>query len=425
VSLKLAGLGSNQLEVIGNGSYLVNAVADCASCHGSGSTYLGGGCTAPVDGGPPACSGASFTVPAGGDAGVTTVYARNLTPDSATGLTLSFTQFEQVMRTGADFKSSQAHTLIVMPWAAFRWMSSYDLASIYFYLQAVPPVSNAVPADSNLRTPAPSLPVEPTVYTAGDQDGGTALPPQTAPVPFVDASTVVPDPDNVLRGLAINPLREVSTTGMDTATLTLFGRGSYLVNAAAECSGCHTNRDGLSIDNAAYLNGGVVFDVPPPFWSQGYVRAASADLIGTSNGFFQPNLQFNTFETLITQGVHAEDPAPQRGVSWPMPWDKFKHMTLNDLEAVFTYMHTVAAQYGASVPDKRVPDPARFCSPAVACPSGSTCSSSTGAGECLNGTCSTSADCAICQSCSATDGGTGSCQVMSPGALAACEGIGL
>ncbi len=105
-----------------------------------------------------------------------------------------------------------------------------------------------------------------------------------------------------------------------------------------------------------------------------------------------------------------------------MPWDKFRHMTLTDLEAVFTYMRTVAAQYGASVPDKQVPDPARFCSPGVACPSGSTCSSSTGQGECLSATCSTLADCAICQTCSATDGGTGSCQAPSASALTTCLG---
>ncbi|MGH7438865.1 MAG: hypothetical protein ACRENE_24525, partial [Polyangiaceae bacterium] len=138
VALQLAGRDSDQLELIGTGSYLVNAVADCASCHGSGSTYLAGACNAPADGGAPACSGASFSLPAGppgGDAGLTTVYARNLTPDPTTGLTLSFTQFEQVMRTGDDFKTSQTHTLAVMPWAAFRWMSSYDIASIYFYLQ--------------------------------------------------------------------------------------------------------------------------------------------------------------------------------------------------------------------------------------------------------------------------------------------------
>ena len=251
---------------------------------------------------------------------MTTVYARNLTPDPTTGLTLSFAQFEQVLRTGDDFKSSQnAHAARSCRGLTFRWMSSYDLASIYFYLEAVPPVSNAVPADTNLAharaEPDPSRPIEPTVYAAGDQVGGTPLPPETAPIPFVDASTVVPDPDSVLRGLAINPLQEVSTAMMDTTTLALFGRGSYLVNAAADCSGCHTNRDGLSIDKAAYLNGGQVFAVPPPLWSAGYVRSASADLIGTTNGFFQPNLQFDTFETLITQAVHAEDPGPAAGPS--------------------------------------------------------------------------------------------------------------
>jgi hypothetical protein len=224
-------------------------------------------------------------------------------------------------------------------------------------------------------------------------------------------------------------LYQVINAGMDTDTLHLFGTGSYLVNAIGDCSGCHTNRDlpTGSINTASYLLGGQVFDVPPPLWSEGYVRVATANLIGGTNGFFNmTGVQFSTFETLITQGIHAEDPAPERTVSWPMPWDKFAHMTLTDLEAVYTYMNAVATQYGSTLTDREIPDPAMYCDTNVHCPSGYQCSSSTLPGECLHQNCGSATvatDCAICQTCSAASGGV--CQTMTGGQLAACEGQGI
>jgi hypothetical protein len=252
----------------------------------------------------------------------------------------------------------------------------------------------------------------------------------------------VPDPGFALRGLALNPISQIDTHSLDTTTLSLFGRGSYLVNAISDCSGCHTNLDNAqtgAIDTAAYLTGGQVFDlnfdgVPPTVQAElGVVRSASANLVGATNGFFNfSNVDFATFETLITEGIHAEDPQPEARLAFPMPWTFFKNMTESDLEAVYTYMNVVATQYGSTTltgsADKLIPNPAVYCDPSTACPSGSNCSSTTGPGECLNQTC-TQADvltaCAICQTCSAVDGGTGSCQTMTGGALAACVTNGL
>ena len=50
-------------------------------------------------------------------------------------------------------------------------------------------------------------------------------------------------------------------------SVALFGRGSYLVNAIADCNGCHTNparAQSHAITTAQYLAGGAVFSVPPP-----------------------------------------------------------------------------------------------------------------------------------------------------------------
>ena len=218
-----------------------------------------------------------------------------------------------------------------------------------------------------------------------------------------------------------------------TNTLSLFGRGSYLVNAAAECGGCHTNADSVvtgAIDIPHYLTGGAIFDlnldgVPPGVQAQlGYTRSASANLVGATGFFNMSTVNFATFEALITEGVHVEDPAPQRRVAFPMPWTDFKNLTLTDLEAIYTYMHTVATVYGKTgEADKQIPTPAIYCDTAHTCPAGYNCSSSAG-GECLNQTCTGNTvitDCAVCQTCSAAGAATGQCQAPSLAAVAACS----
>jgi hypothetical protein len=420
VPLNLAGLTAAQIELVGGGSYIVNALADCPACHGAApNPFLGGGITF------------------GGPQAPFTVTARNLTPDPATGMKLTEDQFVAALRTGADFASAPdgglpGETLVVMPWLTFRWMSTNDIRSIWWYLKAIPPVANHVAADTK-TTPAPGA--VPTAYTQGNQATPTPLPPELSPT-GPDSASPVPDPDNVLRGLALNPLTQVTTAGMDANTLALFGRGAYLVNAIGDCSGCHTN-----IDNAAtgkivttqYLTGGQVFDynvlgLPLPAQkAMGVVRSASANLEGAMNGFFnKSNVDFSTFMTLITEGIHAEDPMP-KPVAFPMPWPYLKNMSLADMEAVFTYMSTVATDYGkptlTGASDKIIPDPTLYCDTTTPCPTGMACSATVAGvpGECLSQTCTqatVTSDCAVCQTCSGTTAGT--CQAETGLQLATC-----
>jgi hypothetical protein len=446
VAVNLTGLTSAQIEMVGNGSYIVNAVADCGGCHGGAPKFLGGGGNCAITASGPSCTGATFAgIPGGADGGAMTLYPRNLTPDPTTGLPAHIAnvdQFIQAIRTGADFHSvddagAPQQTLAVMPWVTFRWMSDYDLQSVYQYLSVIPAINYAVPTDVNKFIPALPLPVEPTRYIAGNQDGGTPLPAETTD--GTPGGTPIPDPGFVLRGLALNPLRQVSTAAMDTGTLTAFGRGSYLVNAQGDCSGCHTNRDSPTgaISTPIYLVGGQVFDIstlgaPQAAWKSignGYVRSVSKNLIGNTNGFFN-DFDFSTFEGLITQGKHVEDPNPMP-VAFPMPVAVFKNMTLSDMEAIYTYMHEVARQFGQAAtgapPDKIIPDPAIYCDSTTPCPTGYTCGSAfTDAGvvtanECFKDSCpGGNGDCAICQVCS-----SGRCGPPSPGAFVSCIGNGL
>jgi hypothetical protein len=423
VPINIAGLTSDQVEAVGRGSYIVNAVADCAGCHDADgnvnpSEFLSGG---QQFGG----AGAPFTV-----------FSRNLTPDPATGLKLTEAQFVQVLQTGADFRTvgdagTPTSTLIVMPWLNFRYMPTSDIKAIYAYLQLIPAINNPLVTADQKTLPPPGAP--PTTYTEGNQASPVPLPLETDPF-----GNPLPDPGNVLRGLAIVPLASV-TPPTDATDLALFGSGSYLVNAVADCSGCHTNIDNPvtgQFDTTAYLTGGQVFPIPPNLQSLvGVVRSAAADLQGQTHGFFnKQGVDFQTFLTVISQGIHAEalptDGGAPRPIVPPMPWNVFHNMELSDLQAIYTYMSQVGTLYGqktlTGTLDKVIPTPALYCDgskAATGCVAGFTCSSATGPGECAGNPCTAATvltDCAVCQTCGAGN----VCQAQTGAALGQCVGAG-
>ena len=170
VHLNLEGKNRN---LVGLGSYLVNAVADCNGCHSAGpateyivptgnpyllsppfsgkqqintATYLGGGRDFGPFPGPPAPS-------------IPHLYSRNLTPDH-TGLPVggrTLEEFLDIMRNGNDFDHLHpsctggpgdppnclvapfnGDLLQVMPWPVHENMTYHDLRAIYEYLKAVP-----------------------------------------------------------------------------------------------------------------------------------------------------------------------------------------------------------------------------------------------------------------------------------------------
>jgi len=171
VPLNLNGRDRN---LVGLGSYLVNAVANCNDCHSAGpqtqfvpggnpffgqqptrinpATYLGGG----RDFGP--------VVPGSPD-----IVSRNLTPDK-TGLPeggRTYAQFVQELRTGVDLDHVHptcsatvttncipapfdGNLLQIMPWFSFANLTDHDLRAIYEYLSAVPCIAGP-PAPSVLH----------------------------------------------------------------------------------------------------------------------------------------------------------------------------------------------------------------------------------------------------------------------------------
>jgi hypothetical protein len=387
VSLALSGKTTPELEQIGQGSYIVNNQAICTDCHSKSpapTDYLSGGVTFPI--GP-----------------TSNVVSRNLTPD-VTGLKDTVDQYIQATRNGTDTLNGN-EALIVHPWQYERWMGTDDLHAIYSYLLVVPAISNTPALDMK---PA-GIPAEtfPGVYNEGQVV--RFLPPE---VDAMDAA--IPDPGHILRGTAIDPLDVAPPT--DPTQASLFGRGSYLVNAVVGCPQCHSNpdRDYQTPTNAVntngYMKGGTVFAARTAAPVLGVVRSMTANLIGKTHGFFNgPNISFQVFLTTITQGVHGDeqpaDGGALRPLAWPMPWAHFRNMGVDDLEALYTYLRWLAVNAPASTGDAGsadlpTQDAARYCTADSNCNTGETCNTATN--ECIGRACSVDSDCDTCQTCTSS-----------------------
>jgi len=159
-------------ELVGLGSYLVNAVGSCNMCHSAGTAteYASGGNPYFKGNQPTTVNPATYLgggrVFASQVAGATPpIVSRNLTPDG-TGRPeggRTFAEFRLIMQTGADLDlvhpncsdptitaSStcfplkypyDGEKLQVMPWPELRHLTEHDLRAIYEYLRAIPCVA--------------------------------------------------------------------------------------------------------------------------------------------------------------------------------------------------------------------------------------------------------------------------------------------
>ena len=386
----------------GRGAMLVNDLIGCADCHTADPTKpFAGGVKFPID-----------------PEGKFYVYSRNLTPDPDTGMKLTEDQFIKVMQTGEDF-TNHGQVLLTMPWPNFRWMTTDDLKAMYAFLQLLPPANNAVPADNKGVLAAQGPIPLPSEYNEGEET--RPLPPANSPdlLGPPDEPTATPDPDNAVLGAAIMPLSYEKMPNFANRTpeeQAAFGRGSYLVNAAA-CNDCHTNVGGkplnetpgpdfLKISPDAYLTGGATFSDPSALQTLlKQTRSMSQNLIGKSGWFNQQGHTFLTFLATIDQMEHADD-NPPLSLGWPMPANHLRNLPEQDLEDIYTYLKILAEDYKSTTQiDKQTQDPARYCTKDSDCPlSGQTCwidssSAKTVGNQCLNKSCMTDADCNACQHC--------------------------
>jgi len=376
VPLDTRGKSRDEIVQIGYGSYLVNATADCATCHSSAAGFLAGGNPFPLD------------------RKGHVVYSRNLTPDPTTGMRLTKEQFVESMRTGRDFHPGSAGILVVMPWLFYRWASDGDLRAIYAYLRAIPPVKNLVPPDVKAGLGLPQAIPFTGIYDEGDVP--RVLPP--------DDGSLMP---NLERGRAIQPLAEPR----DLDNRKLFERGSYLANSLSTCGECHTQgvpgappgRDNnLKLVTTHYLTGGSVFIVPPalqPMLHQN--RTMAANLRGAKFGYFHAFGVNYPFFALIIRTQIAWNKFPPRPIGFPMPADKFRYLVGEDLRAIFTYGTHVTPAHISDLPRQNY---ARWCATNHDCKEDETCHKSadpTVGNECVGQECRVDADCDACQTCNA------------------------
>ncbi len=180
VQLNLAG---KNRALVGLGSYIVNAQADCNGCHtlSSAAEYKvpGNPYLLPPLNGPKPIVNPSVYLGGGNDFGpfpspqppnLEHLYTRNLTPDK-TGLPEgghTFEEFVTIMRTGHDYDHVHptctgtpngqclpppfnGDVLQVMPWPTFQNMTDHDLRAIYEYLSAIPCVDTVIAGAPYLR----------------------------------------------------------------------------------------------------------------------------------------------------------------------------------------------------------------------------------------------------------------------------------
>jgi hypothetical protein len=173
VPLNLEG---KRYDLVGLGSYLVNAEMDCNVCHnavpGPSGQYAKGG--NPYFGQSTVINQATY-LGGGRDFGVlapgntTHIISRNLTPD-VTGRPVggrSFEEFLHIFRTGEDLDHLHptcsmtvttnclpapfdGNLLQIMPWPRFHEMTTHDIRAVYEYLRAIPCIEGP-PAPSVLH----------------------------------------------------------------------------------------------------------------------------------------------------------------------------------------------------------------------------------------------------------------------------------
>ncbi len=143
-------------------------------------------------------------------------------------------------------------------------------------------------------------------------------------------------------GFAIAPV-PLDLKGKNPA---LVGLGSYIVNAAGDCAGCHSNPQ--------YAEGGNPHLGQPAVVEQGGYLVGGADFFGpfvprnlTPNAAGRPaGLTLEEFLFVITTGADVKHrqpfvPSEENDLLQVMPWPVFRNMTEHELRAIYEYLRAI------------------------------------------------------------------------------------
>jgi hypothetical protein len=157
------------------------------------------------------------------------------------------------------------------------------------------------------------------------------------------------DQTRIRQGLNALPF-DLNLRGKDIA---LVGLGSYFVNVAGDCNGCHTSDQANPylpngnpflgqterIDPSKYLVGGTVFIPAHP----GFHAIVSRNLRPEANGLPEGHT-YAQFLQIIRTGVDLDHAHPEYGpLLQVMPWPSFRNMTDHDIRAIYEYLRVLPA----------------------------------------------------------------------------------
>jgi hypothetical protein len=197
---------------------------------------------------------------------------------------------------------------------------------------------------------------------------------QSSPPPPFDAA-------KSLKGFQIAPV-PLNMQGRDPY---LVGYGSYLVNAVADCNGCHSAGPATEfatggnpylgqktiVNSATYLGGGRDFGAFPSATGN-FPHIISRNLTPDASGLPEGGNTFDEFLKIMRNGTDTDAmhptctgapdgkclPAPFKGeLLQIMPWFAHANMTDDDLRAIYEYLATIPCIEGGPG------EPANRCGP--------------------------------------------------------------
>ena len=148
----------------------------------------------------------------------------------------------------------------------------------------------------------------------------------------------------IKRGLAIAPV-PLNLKGKNKSQV---GMGSYLVNAAGDCNGCHFRA--LSDSSPFTVGHNPYFGEPKQIDPAGYLAGGNSlfgpfvprNLTPDKTGRPEGGASYEEFRAIMRTGVDPDQAHPQFGPFLQvMPWPAFQDMTDNDLRAIYEYLSAI------------------------------------------------------------------------------------
>jgi hypothetical protein len=218
-------------------------------------------------------------------AGFGTFRAPNLTPDPETGIgKMTDAELARAIRYNVKHDGK-----LVPPFMVFQGLSDEDLTAVISFLRSQEPVKNEVPP-SDLDFIAKAV----VTFGLLKPEGPKSTPPKSIP--------------------------------QDTTS----AYGEYLANNVGNCLGCHVSIDPTGKQLNADFAGGGIF--PPTEFSKGYA-------------FVSPNLTPDKATGAIADWSEQQFIDRFQGgrlhEGSPMPWGMYSRMSVNDIKAIYRYLHSL------------------------------------------------------------------------------------